>query len=54
MDWKTFVAEMTKALGIADAILGLRNIRNLTVHAPPHRLSAAREFISMVEAIMGH
>jgi hypothetical protein len=37
----------------ADSILGLRNMRNLAVHAPPKRLTAnqAREFITMVEAI---
>jgi hypothetical protein len=37
----------------ADSILGLRNMRNLAVHAPPKRLTAeqARDFITMVEAI---
>jgi Domain of unknown function (DUF4145) len=38
----------------ADSILGLRNMRNLAVHAPPNRLTAeqARDFITMVEAIV--
>jgi hypothetical protein len=38
----------------ADSILGLRNMRNLAVHAPPKRLTAeqARDFITMVEAIV--
>jgi hypothetical protein len=38
----------------ADSILGLRNMRNLAVHAPPNRLTSeqAREFITMAEAIM--
>jgi Domain of unknown function (DUF4145) len=36
----------------ADSILGLRNMRNLAVHAPPKRLTAeqARDFITMVDA----
>lgn len=36
------------------AILGLRSMRNLAVHAPPGRMTTqkAREFITMVEAIM--
>lgn len=36
-----------------DAILGLRNMRNLAVHAPPERLTAgqALEFIMMADAI---
>jgi len=37
-----------------DAILGLRNMRNLAMHAPPKRLTSeqAREFITMAEAMM--
>jgi hypothetical protein len=39
---------------VSDSILGLRNMRNLAVHAPADRLtqSQAREFVIMVEAIM--
>jgi len=39
---------------VADSILGLRNMRNLAVHAPSDRLTReqGREFITMVEAIM--
>ena len=39
---------------VSDSILGLRNMRNLAVHAPSDRLThdQAREFIVMVEAIM--
>jgi hypothetical protein len=37
----------------ADAILGLRNMRNLAVHAPPERLTRAQalEFITMADAL---
>ena len=36
----------------SDSILGLRNMRNLAVHAPPQRLTSeqARDFITMAEA----
>ena len=36
----------------ADSILGLRNMRNLAVHAPPRRLTAeqARDFMTLAEA----
>jgi hypothetical protein len=39
---------------VSDSILGLRNMRNLAVHAPPKHLTAekAREFVTMVDAIM--
>jgi len=39
---------------VSDSILGLRNMRNLAVHAPSDRLtqSQASEFVIMVEAIM--
>jgi hypothetical protein len=39
---------------VADSILGLRNMRNLAVHAPSDRLTSdqAHEFTTMVEAIM--
>jgi hypothetical protein len=37
----------------ADAILGLRNMRNLAVHAPPGQLTSARatEFVTMADAV---
>jgi hypothetical protein len=39
---------------VRDSVLGLRNMRNLAVHAPPDRLTPkqAREFITMAEAII--
>jgi hypothetical protein len=38
----------------AGSVLGLRNMRNLAVHAPEERLTArqAREFITMADAVM--
>jgi predicted transcriptional regulator len=54
------LAEILRALeekgmiqpSVRDAILGLRNMRNLAVHAPLERLTLphAREFVDMVEA----
>ena len=39
---------------VSDSVLGLRNMRNLAVHAPSDRLtqSQAQEYLVMVEAIM--
>jgi hypothetical protein len=46
---KGFIEEATR-----DSILGLRNMRNLAVHAPVDRLNPtqAREFITMAEAVL--
>ncbi|MFZ3214392.1 MAG: hypothetical protein WA188_23035 [Terriglobales bacterium] len=39
---------------VRDSILGLRNMRNLAVHAPGERVTPrqAREFVTMAEAVM--
>jgi Domain of unknown function (DUF4145) len=39
---------------VSDSVLGLRNMRNLAVHAPTKQVTPeqAREFVTMVEAIM--
>lgn len=51
---RTLVEKGVIKPSVSDSILGLRNMRNLAVHAPPDRLSAtqAREFLTMVEAII--
>jgi len=51
---RTLVEKGVIKPSVSDSILGLRNMRNLAVHAPPDRLSTtqAREFLTMVEAII--
>lgn len=50
---RTLVEKGVIKPSVSDSILGLRNMRNLAVHAPPDRLSTtqAREFLTMAEAI---